>query len=172
MNSATTLMTSHTTAGRSTAGAVRVFRQKFPLEDAIGSHAFAPLLDGVMCVTNGIPLGRPLLLLVGVGTVNCVRTLQRLGVKISLLTMNSATTPCSAGMEYLALGNNVHRDLATRNCLVGAVRCSSLSNSQPPLATSGQATPHCNTARCSSLSMPLVPTPLLLSLKLLHACDQ
>jgi hypothetical protein len=37
---------------------VRVFRQKFTLEDAIGSHACS--LEASMRVTNGIPLGRPL----------------------------------------------------------------------------------------------------------------
>jgi hypothetical protein len=40
-------------------GPVRVFRQKFTLEDTIGSHAFAPL-EANMRVTNGIPLGSSL----------------------------------------------------------------------------------------------------------------
>jgi hypothetical protein len=31
-------------------GTVRVFRQKFALEDAIGSHAFAPPLEALTCV--------------------------------------------------------------------------------------------------------------------------
>jgi hypothetical protein len=39
---------------------VRVFRQKFTLEDAIGSHACS--LEANMRVTNGIPLGCSLLL--------------------------------------------------------------------------------------------------------------
>jgi hypothetical protein len=45
MNSVTTLMASHTTEGESKRlhlgwkGTVRVFRQEFTLEDAIGSHA-------------------------------------------------------------------------------------------------------------------------------------
>jgi hypothetical protein len=51
---------------------VRVFRQKFTLEDAIGSHACS--LEANMRVTNGIPLGSPPLL--PVGTVNCVQTLK------------------------------------------------------------------------------------------------
>jgi len=51
---------------------VRVFLQKFTLEDAIGSHAC--LLQANMRVTNGIPLGCPLLL--PVGTVNWVQTLK------------------------------------------------------------------------------------------------
>jgi hypothetical protein len=38
-------------------GTVRVFRQKFTLEDAIGSHACS--LQANMRVTNGISLGRP-----------------------------------------------------------------------------------------------------------------
>ena len=42
-------------------GTVRVFRQEFTLEDAIGSHAVAPL-EALPCmrVTNGSPLGCPL----------------------------------------------------------------------------------------------------------------
>jgi DNA polymerase gamma 1 len=46
--------------GHSFVGTVRVFRQKFTLEDAIGSHAFS--LEANMRVTNGIPLGSSLLL--------------------------------------------------------------------------------------------------------------
>jgi hypothetical protein len=58
--------------GRSSAGTVRVFRQKFTLEDAIGSHACS--LEANTCVTNGIPLGSSLLLPVCI--VNCVQTLK------------------------------------------------------------------------------------------------
>jgi hypothetical protein len=53
-------------------GTGRVFRQKFTLEDAIGSHACS--LDANMRVTNDIPLGSSLLL--PVCTVNCVQTLK------------------------------------------------------------------------------------------------
>jgi glucose/arabinose dehydrogenase len=53
-------------------GAVHIFRQKFALEDAIGSHACS--LEASMRVTNGIPLGCSLLL--SVHTVNCVQTLK------------------------------------------------------------------------------------------------
>jgi hypothetical protein len=53
-------------------GTVRVFRQMFALEDATGSHACS--LEANMHVTNGTPLGIPLLL--PVGTVNCVQTLK------------------------------------------------------------------------------------------------
>jgi hypothetical protein len=53
-------------------GTVRVYRQKFTLEDAIGSHACS--LEANMRVTNGNPLGCPLLL--PVDTVNCVQTLK------------------------------------------------------------------------------------------------
>jgi hypothetical protein len=53
-------------------GTVRVFRQDFALEDAIRSHAYS--IEANMRVTNGIPLGISLLL--PVGTVNCVQTLQ------------------------------------------------------------------------------------------------
>jgi serine/threonine protein kinase len=38
-----------------------LFRQNFRTRGGVLEfYAFAPLLDGVMCVTNGIPLGRPL----------------------------------------------------------------------------------------------------------------
>jgi hypothetical protein len=53
-------------------GTVRVFRQKFTLEDAIGSHACS--LEASSRVTNGIPLGSSLFL--PVHTVNCVQTLK------------------------------------------------------------------------------------------------
>jgi hypothetical protein len=51
---------------------VRVFRQKFTLEDAIGSHACS--LEANTRVTNGIPLGSSLLS--PVDTLNCVQTLK------------------------------------------------------------------------------------------------
>jgi hypothetical protein len=54
------------------AGPVRVFRQKFTLEDTIGSHACS--LEANMRVTNGIPLGSSLLL--PVHTVNSAQTLK------------------------------------------------------------------------------------------------
>ena len=59
------------------AGTVRVFRQKFTLEDAIGSHACS--LEANMRVTNDIPLGCSLLL--PVCTVNCVQTLKASGIR-------------------------------------------------------------------------------------------
>jgi hypothetical protein len=54
---------------------VRVYRQKFTLEDAIGSHACS--LEASRRVTNGIPLGCSLFL--PVHTVNCVQTLKASG---------------------------------------------------------------------------------------------
>jgi hypothetical protein len=57
-----------------TNGTVRVYRQKFTLEDAIGSHACS--LEANTRVTNGIPLGSSLHL--PVCTVNCVQTLKAL----------------------------------------------------------------------------------------------
>jgi NAD-dependent SIR2 family protein deacetylase len=48
------------------------FRQKFTIEDAIGSHACS--LEANMHVTNGIPLGSSLLL--PFCTVNCGQTLK------------------------------------------------------------------------------------------------
>jgi hypothetical protein len=53
-------------------GTVRVFRQKFTLEDAIGSHACS--LEASRRVTNGVPLGSSLFL--PLHTVNCVQTLK------------------------------------------------------------------------------------------------
>jgi large subunit ribosomal protein L22 len=60
--------------GRS--GTVRVFQQKFTLEDAIGSHACSleASSQAIKRVTNGIPLGCPLFLPVHTG--NCVQTLK------------------------------------------------------------------------------------------------
>jgi hypothetical protein len=51
---------------------VRVFRQKFTLEDVIGCHACS--LEANTRVTNDIPLGSSLFL--PVDTVNCVQTLK------------------------------------------------------------------------------------------------
>jgi hypothetical protein len=51
---------------------VRVFRQNFTLEDAIGSHVCS--LEANVRVTNGIPLGSPLLIIVGI--INHVETLK------------------------------------------------------------------------------------------------
>jgi hypothetical protein len=51
---------------------VRVCRQKFTLEDAIGPHASS--LEASRRVTNGIPLGCPRFL--PVHTVKCVQTLK------------------------------------------------------------------------------------------------
>jgi hypothetical protein len=53
-------------------GTVRISRQKFTLEDAIGSHTSS--LEASRRVANGIPLGWSLLL--PVDTVNCVQTLK------------------------------------------------------------------------------------------------
>jgi hypothetical protein len=52
---------------------VRVFRQEFTLEDADGSHAFAPL-QASRRVTNAPSLGVSLFL--PVRTVNCIQTLK------------------------------------------------------------------------------------------------
>jgi hypothetical protein len=52
---------------------VRVFRQRFKLEDVIGLPAFAPL-EVCMRATNDIPLGWSLLL--PVVTIHCVQTLK------------------------------------------------------------------------------------------------
>jgi hypothetical protein len=73
---------------------VRVFRQKFTLEDAIGSHACS--LEANTRVTNGIPLG--CLLMLPVDTVNCVQTLkagqhEKLALKaLAVLTVGTGLT--------------------------------------------------------------------------------
>jgi hypothetical protein len=54
-------------------GPVPVFRQNFALEDAIGSHTCS--LEANMRVTNGIPLGSPLPLIV-IAIINHVETLK------------------------------------------------------------------------------------------------
>jgi hypothetical protein len=91
-------------------GTVRVFRQEFTLEDAIGSHACS--LEANTRVTNGIPLGSSLLL--PVDTVNCVQTLKvfadctenamfnkRVGaVRCAVYTMDSALL----GLGFLGCG--------------------------------------------------------------------
>jgi hypothetical protein len=76
---------------------VRIFRQKFTLEDAIGSHACS--LETNTRVTNGIPLGCSLFL--PVHTVNCVQTLKArkdLGAPMLelLLTVRACTRVSSA----------------------------------------------------------------------------
>jgi hypothetical protein len=58
------------------------FRQKFTLEDAIGSHACS--LETSMHVTNDIPLGCSLLL--PFRTVNCVQTLKAFGMAEGVVT--------------------------------------------------------------------------------------
>jgi hypothetical protein len=59
---------------------VRVFRQKFTLEDGIGSHACS--LEANTRVTNGIPLRSSLL--TPVCTVNCVQTLKAKAILVGL----------------------------------------------------------------------------------------
>jgi hypothetical protein len=72
---------------------VRVFRHKFTLEDANGSHACS--LEASRRVTNGIPLGCPLFLPVGI--VNFVQTLKGcvgsllVGTNIQLLARSQSS---------------------------------------------------------------------------------
>jgi hypothetical protein len=63
-------------------GTVRVFRQNFAPEGAIGSHACSLVAN--MRVTYGIPLGSPSLL--HVGTVNSVQTLKVQVARIQMLS--------------------------------------------------------------------------------------
>jgi hypothetical protein len=75
---------------------VRGFRQKFTLEDAIGSHTCS--LEANTRVTNGIPLGSSLFL--PVGTVNCVQTLK---VLLAPSSSNRAPPP-HIQLESLRVG--------------------------------------------------------------------
>jgi hypothetical protein len=69
------------------------FRQKFTLDDAIGSHACS--LEARRRVTNGIPLGCSLLLLAH--TVNCVQTLK--AVAFVRIGADPAVQESSAGVH-------------------------------------------------------------------------
>jgi hypothetical protein len=62
----------HKMLRQSLAGTMRVFRKAFTLEDVIGSHTCS--LEASMRVTNGIPLGCTLALIVT--TVNSIQTLK------------------------------------------------------------------------------------------------
>jgi hypothetical protein len=76
--------------------AVRAFRQKCTLDDAIRSHTCP--LQANMRVTDVIPLGWPLLL--PVGTVHCVQTLK---VEMNYYMMAKANRPDLAGSLTHAL---------------------------------------------------------------------
>jgi hypothetical protein len=74
---------------------VRVFRQEFALEDAIGSHACS--FEASMHVTNGIPLGCPLPLTFA--TVNSVQTLKAtldMLIEVFLKPLRKASTKYDA----------------------------------------------------------------------------
>jgi hypothetical protein len=96
---------------------VRVFRQKFTLEDAIGSHACS--LEANMRVTNGIPLGCSLLL--PVAPVNCVQTLKD-------STAFAVPTPVKIAIEVTQQPepNAIQTDTQSMK-----VRCSSLPSTLP-----------------------------------------
>jgi hypothetical protein len=76
-------------------GTVRVFRQKFILEDAIGSHACS--LEANMRVTNGIPLG--CLRFLPVDAVNCVQTLKVLGSQGKQQRFDDSNTLATVGFQ-------------------------------------------------------------------------
>jgi hypothetical protein len=106
---------------------VRVFRQKFTLEDAIGSHACS--LEANTRVTNGIPLGSSLLL--PVCTVNCVQTLKvkAMGPEPSCSILNTDLAVDLVPMLdangqpiHIPDGSNASADAAAhRNQTIGAV---------------------------------------------------
>jgi predicted RNA binding protein YcfA (HicA-like mRNA interferase family) len=115
-------------------GTVRFFRQKFTLEDAIGSHACS--LEANMRVTNGIPLGRPLLL--PVDTVNCVQTLKELGwmkqrgshrmwrpyMQSSGRTISLRTKPFLAAPQAPTYGARFPTEKCTLEDAIGSHACS------------------------------------------------
>jgi hypothetical protein len=114
---------------------VRVFRQKFTLEDAIGSHACS--LEANTRVTNGTPLGSSLLL--PVDTVNCVQTLKVIvlascfvvGFLCSTLTMPPLIGYVCAGTIVGPAGYNLIMSVVQVSTLgefgVFLVRCSGLN---------------------------------------------
>jgi hypothetical protein len=144
------------------AGTVRVSRQKVTLEDAIGFHACS--LEANPRVTNGIPLGSSLLLLVC--TVNCVQTLKASKENLQDITcgqLNCNTGDCcepyfncddalTAGPGYGARFtlNSAELGLRLSGCDCCKVRIFGRN-------------PHSR--------MPLIPMPLL-RMKLLQTCDQ
>ena len=77
------------------------FGKKFTLEDAIGSHACS--FEANMYVTNGIPLGCPLLL--PVGTVNSVQTLKvnmmnQSSLQIMYIPARCSGLGCTVGLGW------------------------------------------------------------------------
>ena len=82
---------------------MRVFRQKFTLEDAIGSHACS--LEASRRVTNDIPLGCPLFL--PVHTVKCVQTLKDFTgdldcARCSVLQRSCSREECDKDVQAIA----------------------------------------------------------------------
>jgi hypothetical protein len=72
-------------------GMVLVFEQDFALEDAIGSHACS--LEATMRVSNGIPLGSPLLL--PVATMNYAQTLKVMNHPMVSGWHTTRSVPCT-----------------------------------------------------------------------------
>jgi hypothetical protein len=81
-------------------GTVRVFRQKYTLEDAIGSHACS--LEANMRVTNGILLGCPLLL--PVDAAICVQTLKAIKYFYLILLLSFPFLSYVGNMNYYLIG--------------------------------------------------------------------
>jgi hypothetical protein len=110
---------------------VRVFLLKFTLEDAIGSQACS--LEANMRVNNDIPLGCSLFLPI-VHTINCVQTLKVLK-DFGAMVMQSGSWPFSEKEQSrIELPADLKKPCQKFKEWYGA-RCSSLSISQPPLAT-------------------------------------
>jgi hypothetical protein len=141
---------------------VRVFKQKFTLKDAIGSHAYS--FEANTRVTNGIPLRSPLRS--PVGTVNCVQTLKA-----------SARVPLVIRMPPGSASHNlafVKQPTSHLDLFPTIMDLAQVPAAHRPTVLQGESLA---LVRCPFLDstsharMPLCSTPLL-RLKLLQACDQ
>jgi hypothetical protein len=131
------------------------FRQKFTLEDAIGSHACS--LEANTRVTNVIPLGSSLLL-----PVDAVHSVQTRKVVLAVLKANpqAATQQCTQGRTPLHVGAG--RTVRVFHHGFCCVRVSAIGLQLLYGALSPGSNLHSR--------MPLDPTHV--RLKLLHACGQ
>jgi Leucine-rich repeat (LRR) protein len=115
-----------------------------------------------MRVTNGIPLGRPLLL--PVGTVNCVQTLKASTLKELLLGSNRLTTvdDCAclpSGLQILDIRDNKVRELGVGIAKLVALERLDVSNND--LSSLPAELGRCKTIKYDAL--PYLPTPHPLS---------
>jgi hypothetical protein len=128
---------------------VRVFRQTFTLEDAIGSHACS--LEANMSVTNAFHLGWPLPLTVV--TVNSVQTLKATTALTATLTLTLTPTMDSAQtLKSYSFEDNMAEYIAGMCFILLVGTCASSTENY-------------------TRGVPLSFMPLL-RLKRCHACDR